>query len=190
MRSALIFFFFLSAYVAKSFNIYKAFKKVGVLQHGESSKKYYFYIFLWPIYTNPFKLLAEKIFKRYGEQDRIYLGWDGLMNLINDLTKGRSRYKDYIHHVFSFELNKPPEPHLKKLKHAQINVSQKGEVFLFECQVSELPLEKTRFSIYDLDRCKPLNYQNLIKQLVSVGLKKQELETIIQKINYPTEHLK
>ncbi len=53
---------------------------------------------LWPYYfvteKSPIERLSELFFKHYGEEGHTYFGDRGLKNFLNDLFKGKERYKD------------------------------------------------------------------------------------------------
>lgn len=169
-------------YISVSLNAYMNFKKAGLLNNEKLARKYYMYILFWPAYTNPLKVLAEKLFQHYGEAGHTYLGWDGLKNIFYDVVKGSDRYKGYSHHKFNFELTKSPEQDFETIKYALLNVSKKGDSILFICHLSEAPLRGMNFSKYDLDKCKPIDHQQLIQKLQSINLKYEDIEKVTSTI--------
>lgn len=170
-------------YLYVAIKSYISLKRAGILNHESLSNRYYRYIVLWPLYHNPFELIAEKIFKRYGDEGHVYPGWGGLKNFMNDRIKGPDRYEGYDHYNFHFELSKSPEPNFKKLKYVLINLSKKGNNILYMSHLSETPLRNIGLSIYDLDKCEPMDHQKLISELQSLNISYQDIETIIQNIN-------
>lgn len=179
----IILFFTISAYISVSFKAYISFKSAGLLGNGEKSIRYYMYVFFWPAYTNPFKQIAESIFKHYGEEGHIYRGWGGLMNFYNDLVKGKKRYIDYAQFKFNLELPESPEPIFTKLKYASINIAKKGDSILYLCHLSESPMEEKAISNYDFDKCNPIDHQHLIDKLQQMKVNYKDIENITHVIN-------
>lgn len=179
---ALILIFLL--YLSVSLNTYKSFKKAGLFD-GEidQSKKYYLFVLFWPAYTNPVKLMVETIFKNYGDTNSTYTGWDGLKNFLNDIVKGRNRYKSYDHHTFQFKVEKSPDPDFEKFKQVFIHVAKKDKTLLMLCSFSEEPLKDFSFSRFELDRCGPVDHQELISKLQSLHVKYQDIEIVTAAIH-------
>jgi hypothetical protein len=171
-------------YLSVSLNAYLSFKKSGLLNSdNEQSGNYYMYIFFWPAYVNPVKLLATKIFSQYGDTNSIYPGWDSLKNRINDFTKGRNRYKSYIHYTFEFEVDKSPDPNFEKFTHVLVHIAQKDKKLLMLCNFSETRLKNFSFSRFALDRCDPLDHQKIIDKLLSLNVKHQDIEIVAAAIH-------
>ena len=53
----------------------------------------------WPWFfvteKNPIERLSESLFKNYGDEGHTYFGSRGLKNFLNDIFRGKNRYKNY-----------------------------------------------------------------------------------------------
>ena len=83
-----IFYLFIF-YFSVALKNYFSYRRAGLFKNPEHAEKYFHYIVFWPAYTNPFEVLAETIFQKYGDKGHIYSGWKGLKNFYADLTKGK-----------------------------------------------------------------------------------------------------
>lgn len=171
------------AYVSFSLKVYISFKNSGLLQGGENTTRYYLYVFFWPLYINPFKLLAEMLFKSYGDKGHTYIGWEGFLNVYNDIIKGKARYNKYSQFIFNLELPESPEPMFPKLKFASISIAIKGSIILYICHLSESPFQDETTSIYDFDKCQPIDHQQLINKLQTIKVSYRDIEKITNTIN-------
>ncbi len=149
----------------------------------------------WPYFlffqTNPFNYLSSTLFKYYGAQGVTYCGSRGLYNLLNDVFRGKHRYKDYEIKFFNFRcvhegkvyqeyLTYVSEP--QNIIYAKVILAkhiQKPDTYLF---VQAIHFEQStetvkHVSLYDLDRGERLSrhaletrLRDINPQAVSLGL--------------------
>lgn len=182
--SIIPFIIFLSVgYISVSLETYRVFRKSGLLNDPEQAKRYWLYIYFWPAYTNPFKLLAQNLFKGYGEKGHIYPGWGGLQNFLNDLFKGKNRYAKHCQYCFNVELTESPDDTFLNSKYARIHLAIKGKTIILICNMSDSPQKKRQASRFELDRSVRIDHQQLIDELQSLNVSHDDIEKISSAIH-------
>ncbi len=117
---------------------------------------------LWPYYfiteKSPLERFSEFFFKYYGDKDHRYFGNQGLKNFLNDLIKGKERYKNCQINYLCWPIDKNSSSCFKrfdkKTMHAHIIYTQlKGQYLLSVTLSSESTEENARVSRFQLDQC-------------------------------------
>jgi len=134
-------------------------------------------VIYWPYYlfvkTNPLVLFSELLFSRYGDSGHVYFGTTGLKNFLNDLFKGKDRYKNFkvitttivLSSTFINKMqNEYPEKDFPK--YAAVLLAKYSNIFLFKSALTNderlLNLNASRF---ELDSCQRLTKEEIVTAL-------------------------
>lgn len=137
-------------------------------------------VLIWPYYfvteKSPLERLSETFFKRYGDKGHCYYGTRGLNNFLNDLRKGKDRYKAYkIMHVV-WEITSPL--YLKdriKEHYAEIILAYHKGHCLLQVMLSDNPIPSSReISRYVLDNCEKLPLSDVKNRLKMINVEECE----------------
>jgi len=178
----LLFKILVMAYLAITIKYYLKYKNAGLLD-DENSNKYLKHLIMWPIYTNPFRMIFESFFKNYGDNGVTYLGWSGFKNFYHDITKGKNRYSKINPIVFNIKLARPPSNGLfGTANFARIILAKTHTNFLYCCNLSPEKFENDQWSNYELDCSILLTKDELSKELKDLYLSKDNIKDILQKL--------
>ncbi|KTD66487.1 hypothetical protein Lsan_0432 [Legionella santicrucis] len=135
---------------------------------------------LWPYFfvteKSPTERLSELFFKHYGDEGHIYFGNQGIKNFLNDLVKGKERYKDYSIKSMCWSIDKGSQEWLSYKKvfgdelNAQIIYTKIEDTYLLSVTwtTDNTPQPVTSVSRFKLDRCarlKESEFKTRIKQI-------------------------
>jgi len=141
----------------------------------------------WPLLfiteKNPIERISELFFKHYGEPGHTYLRDQGLKNFLNDLMKGKNRYKCYEIKKLLWPVDKNGEEYKEmkkyfnndnKLVYASIIYAHHKEKFLLgvtwgskETLGDERPVSR-----FQLDQCELMSFLEFKKRLLSINYSK------------------
>lgn len=156
------------------------------------SVKFYLIIkpFLWPYYfilyqKNPLEYLSEFFFKYYGDEDEICTGTQGLENFLNDLFKGKDRYKHYQARIICWPLDKNEQAyrtymtqraHIEKpgvTVYAEITYAVSKDNYLLEVFFEKQRNQyKATISRFQLDHCERLTKSEFKERLLQINPEK------------------
>jgi len=147
----------------------------------------------WPYYlfvkTNPIVLFSELFFSRYGDQGHIYYGTTGLKNFLNDLFKGKNRYKNFKVFTTTTSLSssfirkmKSEYPGKKFPKYASVLLAKYSECYLFKSSLaSDERLLGSSASRFELDGCQRLTKDEVLAALNEMNPSMSH--SLIEKLN-------
>ncbi|KTC86782.1 hypothetical protein [Legionella brunensis] len=155
------------------------------------TRDFVFKIFFWPYFfakKNPLERFSETFFMHYGDQGTRYLGTKGLKNFINDIFKGKNRYKNYTVCHFLWEID-PFSPLYRRYRKyinkpnlmgfAEIILAySKGNYLLHIGLVSQPLKSKILISRFVLDNCEQLSQEEVKVRLAEINSSKfQEMQS-------------
>ena len=181
----------LACYTAKSLflinQVYGA-KRVSITLNTKAAaallkiglRRYLFYkTVFWPYYllieTNPLDIISTTLFKDYGEPSVTSLGTDGLKNFLNDVFRGKHRYRYYEVKTFTI-ICSPGQKIYKEYLHylperttalyAEVIVAKHTKMpdRYLVVHILHAERESTNQPVanrYDLDRCRRVTLQQL-----------------------------
>ncbi|HAT3877878.1 TPA: hypothetical protein I8669_002710 [Legionella pneumophila] len=137
-------------------------------------------VLIWPYYfvteKSPLERLSETFFKRYGDKGHCYYGTRGLKNFLNDVRKGKDRYKAYkIMHVV-WEITSPLYVKDEEKEHyAEIIVAYHKDQCLLQVMLTDSPFPSLKtISRYVLDNCEKLPLTEVKNRLKAINVEKFE----------------
>jgi hypothetical protein len=137
----------------------------------------------WPLYfiieKSPIERLSEMFFKHYGDADHCYFGNQGIKNFVNDVFRGKNRYKNYQATRLIWELDKKGSEYQEYIKHsdntksvcAGIICARHKEKYLLGVTlgVKECLGGSEQISRFELDQCAPLSASELKERLFQIN---------------------
>lgn len=125
---------------------------------------------LWPYFfvieKSPIERFSELFFKHYGDEGHTYFRGQGLKNFLNDLFKGKNRYKNYQIHTLCWPIDKNSQDWIEHKRFFKGNnfyahiiyIKMQDEYFVrvsWEKERTPHPVES--ISRFDLDQCQRLS---------------------------------
>lgn len=150
-------------------------------------------VIYWPYYlfvkTNPIVLFSELFFSRYGDPGHIYRGTTGLKNFLNDLFKGKNRYKNFKIFTTTISLTssfinkmKNEYPGKNFPKYASVLMAKYSEGYLFKSVLAnDERLLGSSVSRFELDSCQRLTKEEVLAALDEMN--PNISQNIIEKLN-------
>ena len=145
----------------------------------------------WPWFfvteKSPIERLSESLFKNYGDEGHTYFGSTGLKNFLNDVFRGKNRYKNYKIKKLIWPLDKtgkeyqdlinsfPHEKKAEKLFASIIYAQFKQTYLLYVAWSSEDCLSKSNVvSRFELDCCERISHHDLRTRLLGINSEKAQ----------------
>ncbi len=155
----------------------KAVKKNVFTNHPKMKQWLIQRVIYWPYYlfvkTNPINLFSQLFFSRYGDQGHIYYGTTGLRNFLNDIFKGKNRYKKF--NVFTTTISLSSSfinqmmneyPGQNYPKYAMVLLARYQDNYLFKSTfVADDRLSEQKTSRFELDSCQRLTKEEVLAAL-------------------------
>ncbi|HHT9859009.1 TPA: hypothetical protein ACT9JI_001805 [Legionella pneumophila] len=143
------------------------------------------YLFLKPIFwpyffvteKSPTERLSELFFKHYGDEGHTYFGNQGLKNFLNDLFKGKSRYKECQIKSLCWSIDKNSQDWMDYKKffnednlYAHIIYTKKQDKYLLRVTWEKESTSRPAASVsrFELDQCERLSepeFKTRMKQI-------------------------
>ena len=137
----------------------------------------------WPYYfiteKSPLERISECFFSRYGEEGTRYFGDRGIKNFLNDIFRGKERYKNYIIKSVIWSVDKDSETYHDVLKfnknfqgnlNARIHYARHHNKYLLDVALSEQSFEALKeISRFDLDQSQRLNEADFKDRLLNIN---------------------
>lgn len=135
----------------------------------------------WPYYfiteKSPVERISECFFSRYGEKGVRYFGDRGIKNFLNDIFRGKGRYKNYIIKSVILPVDKDSETYDEFVKfhknfegnlNARILCARYGNKYLLEVVLGEHSRDELKeFSRFQLDQCQKLGEADFKNRLLN-----------------------
>ena len=189
------------AHSVKSFIYFKRLKNQQAINllTGNIERHLLFRPIFWPVFfvleKDPLTCLSEVMFKHYGDPGHVYQGNRGLINFLNDVIKGKSRYQDFV----------------AKRVVAMANPSQEVQIIYQETDPTYVEILYGRYkkkyllqvvygaedelsnhgniSRFELDNCERLNEVDFKKRIAALNTEKSsEILSILIDNHYEEDH--
>lgn len=147
--------------------------------------------FLWPYYfilhKNPLAFFSEFFFRHYSDEDEICTGTQGLENFLNDLFKGKDRYKGYQAKILCWPVDKNEQAYRDYMTqrarfekpgisiYAEITYAISKDKYLLEVFYEKHRSEhSTTISRFHLDHCERLTKSEFKERLLQINPEKAQ----------------
>ena len=141
----------------------------------------------WPWFfiteKNPIERISELFFKNYGDKGHHYFGSRGLKNFLNDVFRGKHRYRDYKTEKLTWSIDENGQEYKECVKlfgksdttiFASIVYAQFNDTHLLHVTwSSENCISENRtVSRFELDDCKKISVHDLKNRLLNINSEK------------------
>lgn len=137
----------------------------------------------WPYYfvteKSPIERFSEFFFKTYGDEGHRYFGHHGLKNFINDVWKGKNRYRDYAAKRLTWPIEKNTKEFARFTKsfgtsekslHASIIYAEfKGIYLLGVTWGNKEHMTDAPVSRFELDGCERMSRSQFMERLFDIN---------------------
>ena len=153
---------------------------------------------LWPYFfiieKTPLERISELFFSRYGEEGIQYFGDRGVKNFLNDIFRGKRRYRNYITKKVFWTVEKNSETYHEYVKfhenfakdlNAKISYAKYSNKYLLAITLTSDSYDYNQeISRFDLDQCQPLDENKFRDRLLEIN--KENTEILLNELNAGT----